>query len=216
MQKRTVSSELVQAHIAIENALSHEPILKKLAAFNYNQKRMLEGKVLKEELEMLESVKQDKYGQQFSSTDSIYAQQKEIMQRYKQHCKRARMAFEGQRGILEQLQLPGKRKGDFHGLMGQIKAFYTKIEQYAEQVSKFNISPEEVAQTKAMLEALSAARLQQQQSKGEAQHATHQRDAKRKELRKWMSQFRKVARIALADEPQLLESLGILVPTQKV
>ncbi|MDF9799381.1 Na+/phosphate symporter [Catalinimonas alkaloidigena] len=149
-------------------------------------------------------------------TDSIYAQQKEIMQRYTRHCKKARLAFEGQRGILEQLQLPGKRKGDIHGLMSQINAFYSKIEQYAEQISKFDISQEEVAQTKAMLEALAAARLQQIESKGEAQHATHQRDASRKELRKWMAQFRKVARIALADEPQLLESLGIVVPTQKV
>ncbi|MDF9799380.1 hypothetical protein OKW21_004643 [Catalinimonas alkaloidigena] len=65
MQKRTVSAEVAQANIAIENALNNEHIMKKLAAFNYNLKRMQEGKVLKEELEMLESVKQDKYGQQF-------------------------------------------------------------------------------------------------------------------------------------------------------
>ncbi|WPP52769.1 hypothetical protein [Catalinimonas niigatensis] len=216
MQKRTISAELAMAEIAIENALQNPDTLKKLSAYNYDRKRLLEGKSLKEEVQMLESVKQDKYGQQFSSTDSMKAQRKEIVQRYRQHSKRARLAFEGQRGTLEQLQLLGNRKMDTNGLMMQVYAFYSKIVLFAEEMSKYNISPEELAQSKAMVEALSAARQQQVQSKGQAQDATQKRNAKRKELNAWMMQFRKVARIALTDEPQMLETLGILVPTQKV
>lgn len=216
MQKRTISAELAMAEIAIENTLQNANTLKKMSAYNYDRKRLLEGKSLKVEVEMLESVKHDKYGQQFTSTDHMKAQRKEIMQRYQQHSKRAHLAFEGQRGILEQLQLLGNRKTDTNGLMRQVYAFYSKIEQFAEEMSQYKVSPEEMAQSKAMVEAFFAARQQQIQSKGQAQHATHTRNAKRKELRTWMTQFRKVARIALADEPQMLETLGIMVPTQKV
>jgi hypothetical protein len=216
MQKRTISAELAMAEIAIENALQNPDTLKKLSAYNYDRKRMLEGRSLKEEVEMLESVKEDKYGQQFNSTDDMKARRKEIMLHYRQHSKRARLAFEGQRGTLEQLQLLGNRKTDTSGLLKQVYTFYSKIELFAGEMSKYNISPEELAQSKAMVEALFAARQQQVQSKGQAQHATQKRNMKRKELKNWMTQFRKVARIALADEPQLLETLGILVPTQKV
>ncbi|WPP51902.1 hypothetical protein [Catalinimonas niigatensis] len=136
---------------------------------------MLEGKSLKEEVQMLESVKQDKYGQQFTSTDSMKAQRREIIQRHRQHSKRARLAFEGQRGTLEQLQLLGNRKMDTNGLMMQVYAFYSKIVLFAEEMSKYNISAEELAQSKAMVEALSATRQQQVQSKGQAQDATQKR-----------------------------------------
>lgn len=216
MQKRTISAELAMAEIAIENALQNADTLKKLSAYNYDRKRLLEGRSLKAEVQMLESVKQDKYGQQFTSTDSIKAQRQEIMLRYRQHSKRARLAFEDQRGILEQLQLLGSRKTDTNGLMMQVYTFYSKIALFAGEMSQYNLSTEELAQTKAMVEAFFAARQQQIQSKGQAQNATQKRNAKRKELKAWMTQFRKIARIALADEPQMLETLGILVPTQKV
>ncbi|MEK6479814.1 hypothetical protein WJR50_19890 [Catalinimonas sp. 4WD22] len=216
MKKRSIPAELMMAHIAIENAMQNNGILKKLSAYNYDRKRLMEGKSLKEELQLLDSVKQDKYGQQLTSTDSMYSQRQEIVALYRQHVKRAKLVFEGQRGILEQLQIAGALKTDTNGLLNQIYNFYSKIEAFAEDMAKYNVSPEELAQTKAMVEALFTARQQQVQSKGDAQDATQKRNAKLKELRSWMTQFRKVARIALADEPQLLESLGIIVPTQKV
>lgn len=216
MKKRSIPAELMMAHIAIENAMQNAGVLKKLSAYNYDRKRLMEGKSLKEELQLLDSVKQDKYGQQLTSTDSMYAQRQEIVALYRQHVKRAKLVFEGQRGVLEQLQIAGALKTDTHGLLNQIYNFYSKIESFAEEMAKYNVNPEELAQTKAMVEALFTARQQQIQCKGDAQDATHKRNAKLKELRSWMTQFRKVARIALADEPQLLESLGIVVPTQKV
>ena len=60
----------------------------------------------------------------------------------------------------------------------------------------------------AEVELLRAARVQ---SDGIAQNATKTKNSAFKELEKWMGAFFAIARIALEDEPQLLESLGKFV-----
>lgn len=216
MKKYTITAEMAMAQIAIENSLQHARIQKKLAVYNYDRKELLEGNSLLQEVQMLQSVKQDKYGKQFETSDALQTQTREVKRLYRQHIRIARLAFENQRGILEQLQLNGRRKSDVLGLQEQIHTFYSKIETFSEEISKYNVSPEELAQAKAMIEAIRAARRQQLQSRGDAQDATQKRDEKRRALKTWMSQFKKVARIALSDEPQLLEVLGIMVPSAKV
>lgn len=216
MKKRTISAEIAMAQIAIENSLNHARIQKQLAVYSYDRKKMLEGKGLLQEVQMLQLVKQDKYGKQYETSDALQAQIQEVKKLYGQHIRIARVAFENQRGILEQLQLKGRRKSDVLGLQEQIHTFYSKIETFSKEISKYNISPEELAQAKAMVEAIGAARQQQLQSKGDAQDATQKRNEKRRALKTWISQFKKVARIALTDEPQLLEVLGIMVPSVKL
>jgi len=215
MKTRTITAEIALAQIAIENALQHETIQKKLAVYNYDRPKLLEGKSLKEEVQQLHSVKQDKYGEQFTVSEDLKAQIQEVRLRYRQHVKRARLAFENQRGVLSQLQLEGRRKSDMNGWLDQLYTFYSKIEGFAPEMSLYNIGQEELAQTKAMVEALYAARQQHLQCRGNAQDATQKRNAKRRALRTWMSQFKKAARLALADEPQLLEALGIIVPSEQ-
>ncbi|MEL6606343.1 MAG: hypothetical protein AAFP20_24355 [Cyanobacteria bacterium J06614_10] len=45
----------------------------------------------------------------------------------------------------------------------------------------------------------------------EAQAATQKRDAALDELQDWLSDFLAIAKIALEDDPQKLESLGVFV-----
>ena len=215
MKKYTITAEMAMARIAIDNALQHQTIQKKLAAYTYDRNKLLAGKALCEEVHLLHSIKQDKYGQQYEHSDAIKEQFSEIRARYRRHIKSARLAFENKRGIREQLQLSGKRKTDTLGVLEQIYAFYSKIEVYTAEITRYNVTPEELAQTKAMVEALYTARQQQLQSIGDAQDATQKRDEKRKQLKGWMAHFRKAARLALHDEPQLLEVLGMMVPSQK-
>ena len=68
-------------------------------------------------MRMLHGTKQDKYGKQYESTDALLVQMQEVKTRYRRHLKTARLAFEDQRGIEEQLQLKGKRKTDTDGCM---------------------------------------------------------------------------------------------------
>jgi hypothetical protein len=216
MKKNTITAEMAAARLAIENALEHALIKKKLAAVSYDEKKLRAGKALCEEVHLLHSAQQDRYAAQYEGTDTLRAQFAEVLVRYRRHLKRARLAFEGQRSVRELLQISGRRKTDTVGHLDQIEAFYSKVEPYREVMSRYDVSAEELAQTKAMVEALRTERRQRAARRGEAQHATLQRDKKRRELHNWMTQFKKAARLALNDEPQLLEVLAITVPSQRV
>jgi hypothetical protein len=56
--------------------------------------------------------------------------------------------------------------------------------------------------------------LAQKKETGEAQEATEMRDKALDNLAKWISNFRAVAKVALEDNPQQLEKLGILARTK--
>lgn len=61
-----------------------------------------------------------------------------------------------------------------------------------------------------MVDAAEAAQRAQQSETGEAQEATQDRDAALDAIDDWMAIFIAIARLALEDDPQLLEKLGIL------
>lgn len=212
--KKNVFAEINAARNLVENTLKHPALQKKMADFYYDRKKMLEGRTLYQHLEMLQLAKQDKYGSQYASTDVFHKDLASAKNLYKRHLKMARLIFEDQRGTAETLQIRGKRKTDLDGWLGQAHSFYSRIGTYMEEVTRYNMTEEEFTQAGAMVEALYTTRQQQLQSKGEAQDATEKRNAARRALNQWISRFKKTARIALQDDPQLLEVLGISVPTK--
>ena len=54
------------------------------------------------------------------------------------------------------------------------------------------------------------ANLTQEKEKGEAQAATKARDAALDDLQDWLSDYLAIAKVALEEDPQLLEGLGVL------
>ncbi len=60
----------------------------------------------------------------------------------------------------------------------------------------------------ALVQAVADADHSQEGQKGEAQQATKVRDAKLDEMDQWVADFKVIAGVALADNPQQLEKLG--------
>jgi transcriptional antiterminator len=115
-----------------------------------------------------------------------------------------------------QLQLKGNRKRDWAGWTAQVFSFYSRVEaEGMVMMKKHGAKAEEVAQGKAMAEALMAIHQQKKSNAGDAQSATQKRDEALKALERWIADFKKVARVALQDDPQLLEALGIVVPSMR-
>ena len=76
--------------------------------------------------------------------------------------------------------------------------------------AQYGITSKKLKAVQAEVMALAAASALQEKRKGEAKSATERRDDCLAELRGWLSDFRAVAKIALDEDPQRLESLGIL------
>ncbi len=213
--KKTLSLNIVQSHDAIENAMAHPEILAKLSVFGYDLKTLRRGKATCEKVSLLQMIQQEKYSFQYDATDTLNDQFEVAQKVYDKHMKLARVAFEGKRGMLEKLQLNGPRKKG-QGWVVQAMAFYGRATEIEEIMTVHGVPADVLNQAKAMVEALSTLRQQQLQKMGEAQSATHKRDMAIKAMDKWMGSFRRVARVALEEDPQLLEVLGIKVPSKKV
>ena len=58
-------------------------------------------------------------------------------------------------------------------------------------------------------------RLTQEREKAEAQQATRARNDARRAFVDWLSDYQSFARVALSDQPDHLEQLGVAVPAEQ-
>lgn len=79
------------------------------------------------------------------------------------------------------------------------------------RLARVKITPEQLREVAPLLAEVEAARAVYFKELGEAQHATKLKDEAFAEIDDWMKEFYAIAKIALEDSPQLLESLGRLV-----
>ncbi|MEL6492997.1 MAG: hypothetical protein AAFQ95_23855 [Cyanobacteria bacterium J06621_3] len=207
------SQVLHQATITIENALNNPDILSHLSEFGYTAPRIRAGRALYKAVAAAQLTQQAAQGEQITATAALNAAWKAAKESYTPHLKIARIAFKGRVGIATELALTGRRKKDLASWLAQTSQFYTNAlanEQTLMGLAQYGITDQKLKAAQAKVTDLTAASALQKKRKGEAKSATEKRDQCLAELRGWLSDFRTVAKIALAEDLQRLESLGIL------
>ena len=125
----------------------------------------------------------------------------------------ARVALKKDAGASTQLDLKGDRKRSLSGWLAQASQFYNNAlsnKSVLSALKEFGITEPKLKAGLSELEAVEAANLLQEKEKGEAQAATQKRDVALDGLQDWLSDYLAIAKIALEDDPQLLEGLGVL------
>ncbi|MEM9091615.1 MAG: hypothetical protein AAGC93_23110, partial [Cyanobacteria bacterium P01_F01_bin.53] len=105
------------------------------------------------------------------------------------------------------------RKKSLSGWMAQATQFYKNAmgnKDILKALQEFGITERKLKTGLTQLKVIEAANLKQEEEKGDAQAATQKRDAALDELQDWLSDYLAIAKIALEDDPQLLEGLGIV------
>lgn len=206
--------ELIPAgKMAIANALSNKFILDYLADFNYTTSRLTEGQALLLRAEQLIAAQVGGLGDQKNATevkDEAWAAADKV---YMRLLKAARLVIH-KSGDRTTLGLDGERDQSYLGWLGQCKQFYTQAlsrPDLLDQLDDLNVTPAKLQAGLALVTALEAARETQQNQIGLKQNSTETRDSVLADVRAWLSKYLAVAELALEDEPQLLESLGVLV-----
>ena len=211
----SISKLFSAAQTAIYNAQEHVEIQKSMNTYGFSPKRLLEGNGLLENAKILHYHKDDRYdekrdlGSQFA-TDLLTARRN-----FEGHVATVKLAFRKEPNTLAKFKVKAIAKKNETWMLQAIR-FYDIAEGYAGVLENYQLPREQLAQNKAMVEALMATRNRRMQKKGEAEEATRLRNEAVKALNAWMVSFRGIARIALKDKPQLLEALGIMVKTKKV
>lgn len=209
----SIDGLLYDAQVAIDNALTNEQILAALSNFGYTAERIQQGKALYTKALNAQTTQQMEAGEQKSATAELEANRAVAHTTYMRFVKIARVAFKRNAGIATQLDLGGDRKRSLAGWLAQANQFYTNAlanPAVLEGLGNFGITQKKLQAGLAEVNAVETSNLTQEKEKGDAQAATQTRDKALDALQEWLSDYLAIAKVALEDNPQLLEALGVL------
>lgn len=197
--------------IALQNVETN-PIIKPLMeALGYNTTKVDAGKSLLNEAKTqfntnksLEDTRAKAY-KAFEDLKII------IETKYSKDRKKAKIIFKDDALTYKELGLKGIIPKSYVKWLETVSIFYNLLNRDTAVLTKLiplQITETHVTEVLTELNSLENLRAAYIQTKGNAQNATKTKAVAFKNLEKWMSNFYAVARIALEEEPQLLESLG--------
>lgn len=209
--ERSIEDRLLAAQVAIDAALSDPELQAALAPFGYDVAALTAARTLYEEAQALVTAQRREYGEQFAATEAVQQAWEAADTVYMRSLKLARVAFKGNVHAYTSLGMNGRRKESLSGWLEQAELFYQGLQSepvLLAEMARFGYDEAQVAAEAALVTAVRAANVTQENEKGQAQIITKTRDAKLDDLDDWLADFKVVAEVALADTPQQLEKFG--------
>lgn len=216
MPKQPIADVLNEARVAINNAQADPAVQAALAAFGYTAAKFAIASTLLTEAELLTQQQMAHYGAQFAASQAIANARQEASRAYRRSLKVARVAFADDLQASAALMLNGRRQESLAGWLQQTTTFYSNLladPRLLASMAEYGYTEAKLTAEQTLITAVQQMDAIQEQEKGEARTGTRERDAKLAELKAWMATFRKIAAVALADEPQKLQILGFSNPT---
>ena len=212
--KNSEAQTLEQYRVALENCEAQAQIATTMAEFGYDSTTIAVGKAkLDATRTTYDSNKTESY-ESAAAYDAFESKRKELASEYSSHRKKAKVIYRKDPMMCDKLAISGSMPQAYVKWLETIRKFYTIAIADAEiqaQLTKMKITLEDLNAANALIPEVEALRAIYLKEKGESQDATKAKDASFAELDDWMSEFYAVARIALEDNPQLLEALGLII-----
>lgn len=205
---------LGEAGVMIGNG-SSDPVLKTaLSRFGYHEEKWLEGKTLHHEAEALHLAWRRAAGEQEGATAEFKKAWALARKQYMKALKIARAIFKDDIKARVSLMLQGERKQDFAGWYKQAHTFYMNIldeNEWINLFSEYGYRLEVLRHDCALVEQALDRNSEQLRAMDKARGAVENRDRKLAELARWLGKLKVVARVALEDDPQQMEKMGVVI-----
>ena len=211
---QTKEEYLYQAGLRINNSLSDTKVKEAVVVYGYTEEKLNEGATLLKSAEDMYEQQKKEYGDVDAAQNELAVTKKDAHSVYMVNLKIAKIAFKNDLQAQSTLDLNTRRASTFSGWLKQTLGFYHALlsnEGWKNVMGTFGITVEKLEEGLALVEEVNAKAEQVKKEKGDAENATQLRDEKFEELHDWISDYEEIAKIALADKPQLLEKLGIVV-----
>ena len=210
---KTIDQLISDTGIAIANGIKQPIVASLLLEYGYTPERLAMGEALHKRVSALYLQQKKEDGEKQASTKELQQAFEAVRKVYIPQITVARIVFRDDAGLKVQLNLNGRRKKIRSEWVTQVKVFYTNLLRNAAAMAQMA----DYGQTLEKLEAGHQLTLElekqmalHKKEMGEAQEATKKRDLAIKELKAWYADYIKIARLALADQPEYLEMLGIV------
>ncbi|MDM8160584.1 hypothetical protein QUH73_12230 [Labilibaculum sp. K2S] len=200
--------------ISLANVENQPKIAATMAEFGYDLSTITKGRELLEATISAFNFNQQEDNETIQARADFDAKVTLMTEKYTSHRRKAKVAFRKDEVVLKQLGLAGNYSKAYTKWITTMKTFYNGVQTNAAHLAKllvYKITEEEIAACITEINALETTRTLYLKEVGESQEATKLKDKALADLEEWMSDFYAVAKIAMEDQPQLLESLGLLV-----
>lgn len=214
LTNESIEKRLADAHLKIINAKEDNKIFPLLAPFGYDEVRFGEGLQLYDTAYSLHQLQKKEYGDQFMATEEFQKEWDRVNRTYMQQLRIGRVVLKEYPSLLKLTGILGERKASYFGWLCQARQFYAKSlenQQVCDLLANFGVTTEMMTAAQQEVEAVENLRSMKSRETGDAQEATAKRDLALDALEAWVADLVAVARVALADSPQLLEKLDITV-----
>ena len=214
--KRTLSEAevLEQYRVSFENVEKQSEIATIMAEFGYDETLLTEGKTLLTKTRQAFDFNKKEDDETSEAYKNFTTLKENLATTYTLHRKKAKVIFRKESTTLNKLSLSGSLPTAYIKWLETVKKFYAVASADSDIQSKLvrlKITTEELNGTIEQISNLELARAEYLREKGESQDSTKSKDKVFGEIDDWMSEFYAVAKIALEDNLQLLESLGKFV-----
>ena len=216
MKTKTIPSLIEAVQLAIRNTSENREIQQKMSGYGYTPKRMQEGKALLAKVQLMNDTQQQHYTHARTMSQQIRQESDTALEVFREHVAIAKTAFRKEPLVIQELKIK-KISNRRWGWVQQAINFYHQADAYLPQLQQYGAAPEAFQQNQAAAQALLALKAQRLKKKGDAENSTQAKAQAIRELRAWYGEFRKIARIAFQETPQILETFGVVVlsPSRK-
>jgi hypothetical protein len=205
---------LHQARLRINNSLGDDVIKNAVAGMGYTEEKLNEGKNLLNDSATFYENQLKEYGDVDAAQDKLKTSRKVVYGNYITMLTIARIAFKKNMQAISTLELTGTRAASLSGWLSQARNFYNALlanDAWKAVMAGYGQTEEKLTEALEDVNGVAEASENVKKEMGDAQNATQMRDMKFDELTEWLSDYDQIAEIALADKPQLLEKIGIVV-----
>jgi hypothetical protein len=212
--KTSEAAVLETYRVALENVVDQPEVAAEMNELGYDKTKIEEGKNLHASTRNLYDFNKQENAETTEASARFKNAQQTLQSTYTAHRKKAKIIFRDQPEILKRLQLTGTLPQAYIRWLETVKTFYFTLSSDAallSQMKRLKVDDTQVATAQTQISAVEEKRVIYLREKGESEDTTQKKDKALAELDRWMSEFYAVARIALEDKPQLLETLGKVV-----
>ncbi len=215
MKKSYSKQQLLQDYgILFENLNTQLQLKTELAEYGYDDAEVAKGKTLYDEAQG-QYQKNIKEKQEETSAYAAFSEKfDELIKVYRKDRKKAKIVYKEQDEVLKNLKIKGESSRRMADLLTEISVFYLTLNQDEALLTPLNrlkITEEHVSTQLTQLKDAEKAYAEYVREKGESQDATQQKELAFSAMEKWVREFYSIAKIALEDHPQLLESVAKFV-----
>ena len=215
MGKRTSETQLIQNYgVLFKNAKFESVLAGELAEYGYDAATIEQGEALYNTLLEKYNTNKTESAQETTAYAVFDAALENTQAIYSTDRKKAKIVFKDQPDVLKNLQLKGIAPVRNAALIDTMRLFYETLNNYPElqtPLQRLKITAQHVTNQLTNITQTQQAYADYIREKGESQQATQDKNKAFDAVSKWVSEFYSVAKIALEDQPQLLESVAKLV-----